>query len=126
MGFLADKKILITGLLSNRSIAYGIARACRREGATLAFTYVNDDLKERVVRLAGEFGSGAVPVVRVDRPDIANSTQVPVVGAGGHGCEPFLLRDRRGVDAPTKVIDRFQRAFRYYQDFPHSSTRVRK
>ena len=49
MGFLADKKILITGLLSNRSIAYGVARACQREGATLAFTYVNDELKERVV-----------------------------------------------------------------------------
>ena len=33
MGFLAGKKILITGLLSNRSIAYGIAKACKREGA---------------------------------------------------------------------------------------------
>jgi enoyl-[acyl-carrier protein] reductase I len=64
MGFLADKKILITGLLSNRSIAYGIAQACRREGATLAFTYVNDDLKDRVVRLAREFGS--VPVLPCD------------------------------------------------------------
>jgi enoyl-[acyl-carrier protein] reductase I len=60
MGFLADKKILITGLLSNRSIAYGIAQACRREGATLAFTYVNDDLKDRVLRLAREFGDVAV------------------------------------------------------------------
>ena len=64
MGILADKKILITGLLSNRSIAYGIAQACRREGATLAFTYVNDDLKERVARLAAEFGS--VPVLPCD------------------------------------------------------------
>jgi enoyl-[acyl-carrier protein] reductase I len=57
---LADKKILITGLLSNRSIAYGIARACQREGATLAFTYVNADLKDRVVRLAADFGSAPV------------------------------------------------------------------
>src|ERR1700751_5345364 len=57
MGFLADKKILITGVLSNRSIAYGIAQACRREGATLAFTYVNDELKERVGKLAADFGS---------------------------------------------------------------------
>ncbi|HBO79049.1 MAG TPA: enoyl-[acyl-carrier-protein] reductase FabI, partial [Cupriavidus sp.] len=40
MGFLAGKRILITGLLSNRSIAYGIAAACKREGAELAFTYV--------------------------------------------------------------------------------------
>ncbi len=64
MGFLADKKILITGVLSNRSIAYGVARACAREGAALAFTYVNDDLKDRVVKLAAEFG--AVPVLPCD------------------------------------------------------------
>jgi enoyl-[acyl-carrier protein] reductase I len=64
MGFLADKKILITGVLSNRSIAYGIAQACRREGATLAFTYVNDELKERVMKLAADFGT--VPVLPCD------------------------------------------------------------
>ena len=60
MGFLQDKKILITGLLSNRSIAYGIAKACHREGAQLAFTYVNDKLKDRVVDMAAEFGSDIV------------------------------------------------------------------
>ena len=64
MGFLADKKILVTGVLSNRSIAYGVARACKREGATLAFTYVNDDLKDRVAKIAGEFG--ACPLLRCD------------------------------------------------------------
>ncbi len=64
MGFLSDRRILITGVLSNRSIAYGVARACQREGATLAFTYVNEDLKERVVKLAADFG--AVPVLRCD------------------------------------------------------------
>jgi enoyl-[acyl-carrier protein] reductase I len=64
MGFLADRRILITGVLSNRSIAYGVARACRREGASLAFTYVNDDLKDRVVKLAADFGS--VPVLPCD------------------------------------------------------------
>ena len=57
MGFLADRKILITGVLSNRSIAYGVAHACQREGATLAFTYVNDDLKDRVRKLAADFGT---------------------------------------------------------------------
>jgi enoyl-[acyl-carrier protein] reductase I len=56
MGFLTDRRILVTGVLSNRSIAYGVARACKREGATLAFTYVNDDLKDRVVKLAADFG----------------------------------------------------------------------
>ena len=53
MGFLANKKILITGMLSNRSIAYGIAQACKREGAELAFTYVNEDMRQRVAALAG-------------------------------------------------------------------------
>ncbi len=64
MGFLADKKILITGVLSNRSIAYGVARACAREGAQLAFTFVNDDLRERVVKIASEFGQ--LPILRCD------------------------------------------------------------
>ena len=64
MGFLADRKILITGVLSSRSIAYGIAQACRREGAELAFTFVNDDLKDRVVKLAADFGDA--PVLRCD------------------------------------------------------------
>lgn len=60
MGFLDNKKILICGLLSNRSIAYGIAQACRREGAELAFTYQNERFEQRVMDLAREFGSEAV------------------------------------------------------------------
>lgn len=60
MGFLSAKKILVTGLLSNRSIAYGIAKAARREGAELAFTYVGDRFKDRVTGLAREFGSDIV------------------------------------------------------------------
>jgi enoyl-[acyl-carrier protein] reductase I len=57
MGFLAGKRILITGLLSNLSIAYGIAKACHREGASLAFTYQNDRFKDRITKFADEFGS---------------------------------------------------------------------
>jgi enoyl-[acyl-carrier protein] reductase I len=57
MGFLAGKRLLITGVLSNRSIAYGIARACHREGAELAFSYVGERFKDRVGEFAGEFGS---------------------------------------------------------------------
>ena len=60
MGFLQDKKILITGLLSSRSIAYGIAAAVKREGGELAFTYQNDNVKDRVTKLAAEFGAGIV------------------------------------------------------------------
>jgi enoyl-[acyl-carrier protein] reductase I len=57
MGFLQGKKILITGLLSNRSIAYGIAAAAAREGATLAFTYQNEGIRERVQKLSQDFNS---------------------------------------------------------------------
>ena len=56
MALLTDRRILITGVLSARSIAYGVARACQREGATLAFTYASEELKDRVVKLAAEFG----------------------------------------------------------------------
>jgi len=60
MAFLQGKKILITGLLSNRSIAYGIAKACHREGAELAFTYVGERFKDRITEFAAEFGSQLV------------------------------------------------------------------
>lgn len=57
MAFLSNKQILITGLLSNRSLSYGIAQAMHREGARLAFTYQNESIKDRVAELAKEFGS---------------------------------------------------------------------
>ena len=60
MGFLAGKRLLITGLLSNRSIAYGIAKACHREGAELAFSYVGERFKDRITEFAAEFDSKLV------------------------------------------------------------------
>ena len=60
MAFLQGKKILITGLLSNRSIAYGIAQACKREGAELAFTYVGERFKDRITEFAQEFGTDLI------------------------------------------------------------------
>jgi enoyl-[acyl-carrier protein] reductase I len=60
MGFLAGKRLLVTGVLSNRSIAYGVARALRREGAELAFSYQGERFKERVGEFAAEFGSSLV------------------------------------------------------------------
>ena len=60
MAFLQGKKILVTGLLSNRSIAYGIAKACKREGAELAFTYVGERFKDRITEFAKEFDSNLV------------------------------------------------------------------
>lgn len=60
MGFLQDRTILVTGMLSNRSIAYGIAKACHREGARLAFTFQGERVQERVVELARDFDSTLV------------------------------------------------------------------
>ena len=57
MTLLADKRILIAGLLSNRSIAYGIAKAMHREGAQLAFTYQGEAVRERVAKIVSEFDS---------------------------------------------------------------------
>ncbi len=61
MGFLADKRILITGMISNRSIAYGVAQAMHKQGAELAFTYQGERVKPRVEKMAREeFGSELV------------------------------------------------------------------
>jgi enoyl-[acyl-carrier protein] reductase I len=60
MGFLAGKKLLITGLLSNRSIAYGIAKSCRAQGAELAFSYVGERFKDRITEFAAEFDSSLI------------------------------------------------------------------
>ena len=73
MGFLAEKRILITGLLSNRSIAYGIAKACHREGAQLAFTYQTDRFKDRVTEMAADFGSDIVLPCDVSSDDEINA-----------------------------------------------------
>jgi enoyl-[acyl-carrier protein] reductase I len=72
MGFLQGRRILVTGMLSSRSIAYGIARACAREGAELAFTYQGEGIRERVVDLAKEFGA----VDRVFACDVADDAQI--------------------------------------------------
>ncbi|RVU46077.1 enoyl-ACP reductase FabI [Rubrivivax rivuli] len=57
MGFLAGKRFLITGVLSNRSIAFGIAKACRAQGAEVALSYVGERFKDRTVEFAKELGT---------------------------------------------------------------------
>ena len=71
MGFLAGKKFLITGVLSNRSIAYGIAKACHSQGAELAFSYVGDRFKQRITDFAAEFNSSLIFDC-----DVADDTQI--------------------------------------------------
>src|SRR3546814_14432015 len=92
MGFLAGKRILVTGVLSNRSIAYGIAQACHQQGAELAFTYVGDRFKDRVSEFAAEFGSDLVLPC-----DVAEDSQIDAAFAE--------LRQRwDSLDAPVPPI----------------------
>ncbi len=77
MGFLEGKNVLIVGLASNRSIAWGIARAMHREGANLAFTYQNEKLQGRVEKMAAELGS------EITLPcDVASDEQIEAVFEG--------------------------------------------
>ena len=69
MGFLQDKKILITGVASNRSIAWGIAQAMHAQGASLAFTFQGDKLQGRVEEVAAKCGSDLVLPLDVARDD---------------------------------------------------------
>src|SRR5512143_464908 len=71
MGFLHGKRALIVGLASNRSIAWGVAEAMKREGAELAFTYQNEKLQGRVEKLASELGSEIVLPC-----DVANDREI--------------------------------------------------
>jgi enoyl-[acyl-carrier protein] reductase I len=74
MGFLSGKRALIVGLASNRSIAWGIAKAMQRQGAELAFTYQNDKLHDRVEKMAGECGTEiTVPC------DVSNDEEIDAV-----------------------------------------------
>ena len=71
MGMLENKKILVTGLLSHRSIAYGVAKAMHREGAELAFTFQGEGVRERVEKLASEFDA------KVNLPcDVASDEEI--------------------------------------------------
>ena len=86
MGFLHGKRALITGVLNHRSIAWGIASAMHREGAELAFTYVNDKLKDRVDEAATAFGSTIVLPC-----DVADDAQIDALF-------PALARHWDGFD----------------------------
>jgi enoyl-[acyl-carrier protein] reductase I len=74
--FLAGKRILIMGLLSNRSIAYGVAQACRKQGAELAFTYQTERFRDRITEMAAEFGSD-----KVFACDVAEDAQIEALFA---------------------------------------------
>jgi|TARA_B110000971_G_scaffold99223_1_gene102044 enoyl-[acyl-carrier protein] reductase I len=72
MSFLKNKKVLILGLLSDRSIAYGIASAMKAQGAELAFTYQMEKHQGRVEKLASNFGSNIIVPCDVSSDDQIN------------------------------------------------------
>ncbi|MBW7859721.1 MAG: SDR family oxidoreductase [Rhodocyclaceae bacterium] len=123
MGFLAGKRILITGLLSNRSISYGIARAMRRQGAELAFTYQNERFKERVAKMAAEFESELVFACDVQN-DAEITTLFENIGKEWGYLDGFV---HSIAYAPTEALegdflDAFSRdAFRISQDISAAS-----
>ena len=92
MGFLAGKRLLITGVLSNRSIAYGIAKACHAQGAELAFSYVGERFKDRITEFAADFGSKLVFDC-----DVGDDAQIGLRGEGSkrivdYRCVRMLFR----------------------------------
>lgn len=101
MGFLNNKKILITGLLSKHSIAYGIAKACFREGAEIALTYQNERFKDRISKFAAEFNNA-----KTYELDVVNDEQINKVFAD-------IQNDWQGLDglvhsiafAPSEAIE---------------------
>ncbi len=92
MSFLANKRLVITGVLSNRSIAYGIAKACHRQGAQLAFTYVGERFEGRVRDIAAEFDSQIVLPC-----DVAEDAQID-------GLAPGLREHWDGLDGVVHAI----------------------
>lgn len=101
MGFLNNKKILITGLLSKHSIAYGIAKACFSEGAEIALTYQNERFKDRISKFAAEFNNA-----KTYELDVVNDEQISKVFAD-------IQNDWQGLDglvhsiafAPSEAIE---------------------
>jgi enoyl-[acyl-carrier protein] reductase I len=84
MGFLAGKRALVIGLLSDRSIAYGIAEAMHREGAELAFTYVGERFKERVAELAKPVDAKLLYDMDVSNDEQIQATFAALKDAWGH------------------------------------------
>lgn len=102
MGFLAGKRALIVGLASNRSIAWGIAQAMRREGADLAFTYQNEKLKSRVEKMAEELGSSiALPC------DVAVDAEIDTAfdGLRQHWSDGFDILVHSVAYAPSDALE---------------------
>lgn len=101
MGFLDGKRALVLGVASNRSIAWGIARAMHREGAEVAFTYQSDRLADRVRKLAAEVDSDTcLPC------DVADDAQIDDLAARlGEGWDGLDICVHAIAFAPREALD---------------------
>ncbi len=118
MKFLANKRILITGMISSRSIAYGIAQAMYREGAELAFTYQGERVRGRVEEMAKTFGSEMIFQCDVGSDDEINQLFVDL-GKHWDGFDGFVhaiaFAPREALDG--EFLNGFSReAFRIAHD----------
>ena len=82
-GLMRGKRGLIMGVANNRSLAWGIAKACRAHGAELAFTYQGEALKKRVEPLAQEVGGIVVGHCDVTEPKTIDAVFAAVQSAWG-------------------------------------------
>src|SRR5580658_3275544 len=82
-GLMRGKRGLVMGVANNRSLAWGIAKACRAHGAELAFTYQGDSLKKRVEPLASELGGIVVGHCDVTEPKTIDAAFAAVQSAWG-------------------------------------------
>jgi enoyl-[acyl-carrier protein] reductase I len=80
---MRGKRGLILGVANNRSIAWGIAKACRAQGAEIAFTYQGDALKKRVEPLADEVGGLVVGHCDVTEPATIDAAMAAVAAKWG-------------------------------------------
>ena len=90
MALLTGKKLLITGISSNRSIAYGIAKACKEEGAELILTYNNERFRERLERFANDFGAAAVIQLNVASDESIEAAAARVKEVWPEGFDGFV------------------------------------
>ena len=83
MNLMKGKKGLIMGVANERSIAWGISQKLAEAGAELAFTYLGDALKKRVVPLAEKLNSNVTFSCDVEKNVSLNSVMSNSFGFGG-------------------------------------------
>ena len=109
---MQGKKGLIVGVANNRSIAYGIAKACKDQGAEIILTYQNDKLKKRVEKVANELGVKNIYPLDVSKPEELNALKESI--EKDYGKIDFLVHSvafapREALDG--KFIDTSKEAF---------------